>query len=231
MGVPYDVRLGAVAGWIGFIGVVAAFIVIPTMLAGQPPTARTDPAAVIAYFRHPEFALIDGVLGVFVGILALVSFAMGLRSVLVATGDERSRAFANLGLALVLVTAPVYLVSTAIGAMLVQASSGDAATFASLFRLYDLMYDGGADVLEGAWIGAFAIAGIGGPFPRWLGWLGIAVMVSRWIKAFVPVAAVPDGIIPISGVLFLAWFLAIVVALTREARRPVLLRAPNVAAA
>src|SRR2546423_5095587 len=54
---------------------------------------------------------------------------------------------------------------------------------------------------------------------RWIGWLGVAVALSRWIKAFVPVSGVPETIIPISGILFLAWFLAIVVALTRVAMR------------
>ena len=74
-------------------------------------------------------------------------------------------------------------------------------------------------LLEGAWIGAFSTAILWTTFPRWIGWLGIAVMVSRWIKAFVPVAPVPEVVIPIGGVLFLIWFLAIVIGLTRVARR------------
>jgi len=219
LGASFEVRLGAVAGWIAFIGVTVALIVVPMALAGQPPTVLTDPAVVMAYFRHPEFALINGVLAVFVGILAILAFAYGLRSVLVSGGDARARTFADLGLMVLIVTAPVYLVSGALGAMLVQAADGDPATFATLFRLYDLIYNGGADVLEGAWIGAFSIAALGGSLPRWLGWLGVLVMISRWIKAFVPVAPVPEAIIPIGGVLFVAWFLAVVVLMTREAQR------------
>jgi hypothetical protein len=216
---PFEVRLAAVAGWIAFVGVVALFIVIPTLLAGQPPTVNTQPAAAMAYFRHPALALINGVLGIFVGILAILAFGYGLRSVLISGGDERTKVLADLGLAVLIVTLPVYVVSSAMGAMLVQAASGDPATFANLFRFYDVLYDGAADVLEGAWIGAFSIAAFGGALPRWLAWLGIGVMATRWIKAFVPVAAVPEAIIPISGVIFLAWFLAIVVTMTREARR------------
>ena len=221
MDTSFGVRLGAIGGWLGLGGVTVGFIVIPALLAGQPPTVHTPPGDVIAYFRHPEFAALNGVIGVFLGVLTIVPFGFALRSVLGSAGD-RARAFADLGLALLLVTAPVYLISSALGAMLVQASTGDPATFATLFRLYDVLYNGGADVLEGAWIGAFSVAAIlGGGMPRWVGWLGVALALSRWLKAFVPVAAVPETIIAISGVLFLAWFIAIVVALTRAAFRPI----------
>jgi hypothetical protein len=220
MRASFEVRLGAIAGWIGFVGVVLAFIAIPTMLAGQPPTVHTDPASVVAYFRHPEFALINGVLGVFVGIVALVPFGYGLRSLLQSTDDQRARTFADLGFAFLVIAAPVYLVSSTLGATLVQASTGDPATFATLFRFYDVTYNGAADVIEGAWIGAFSIAALFGSVPRWIGWLVILLAISRWIKAFVPVAPVPEVVIPIGGVLFLAWFLVIVLALTRAASRP-----------
>jgi hypothetical protein len=164
--------------------------------------------------------LINGVLGLFVGIVAIVPFGYGLRSVLRSGTDARARVLADLGLAFLLISAPVYLVSGALGAMLVQAADGDPATFASLFRLYDVMYNGGADVLEGAWIGAFSLAALWGPVPRWIGWLGLAVMATRWIKAFIPVAPIPEAVIPLSGLVFIAWFLVIVVALTRAARAP-----------
>jgi hypothetical protein len=220
MRAPFEVRLGAISGWIALVGVIVGFIAIPVAIAGQPPTVSSDPATVIAYFRHPEFALIDGVAGVFFGVVAIVPFAYGLRSVLRAGGQDRARVFADLGLALVVVTAPVYLVSSALGAMLVQAANGDPTTFATLFRLYDVMYDGGADVLEGAWIGAFSLAAlwaVTAPIPRWVAWIGIAVGLSRWIKAFIPVAPVPEAVIPLSGLLFVVWFIAIVVVVTRAA--------------
>jgi len=214
----FEARLGAAAGWVSLIGVVTVFILIPMLVAGQPPTVNTEPAAVMAYFRHPEFALIDAV-GAFVGI-AILPFGYGLRSVLASRGDGRTRVLADLGLITLVVATPIYLVSNALAAMLVQAADGDPAMFTSLFRLYDVLYDSAGDVLEGAWIGAFSIATIWGPLPRWIGWLGIALAASRWVKAFIPVAAVPETIISISGLLFIAWFAAIVVALTRAAGRP-----------
>jgi uncharacterized membrane protein len=220
MQAPFELRLGSIAGWIAFMGVVSLLIVIPMALAGQPPTVNSDPASVVAYFRHPELALIHAALAPFVGV-ALVPFAYGLRSAFQSGVSNASRAFADLGFALVLVTVPVYVLSSALGAALVHAADGDAATFASLFRFYDLLYNAGADVLEGAWIGAFSISILAASAPRWIGWLGVTVMLARWIKAFVPVATVPEIVVSVGGVLFLAWFLAIVVMLTRLARRPV----------
>ena len=104
---------------------------------------------------------------------------------------------ADLGFALLLVSAPVYLVSGALGAMLVQAADGDAGTFAILFRLYDVLWS---------------------PMPRWIGWLGVAVMATRWIKAFIPFAPVPEAVALLGGLVFVAWFIVIVVMLTRAAR-------------
>lgn len=218
MNASFAVRLGAAAGWIALLGIVTTLIAIPMALAGQPPTVNTDPAAVMAYFRHPEFALINGVLAVFVGIVAIVAFGYGLRSWLQSGVDERARVMADLGFGLLLVSAPVYLVSGALGAMLVQAADGNPGTFASLFRLYDVMYNGGADVLEGAWIGAFSVAALWSPMPRWIGWLGLAVLATRWIKAFIPFAPVPEAIALLGGLVFIAWLIVIVVALTRAAR-------------
>lgn len=214
-----DVKLGAIAGWIGFFGILIAFIAIPTALAGQPPTVNTDAAAVMAYFRHPEFVAINAVIGVFVGVLTIVVFGHGLRAALSAGQDPRARLMAELGLLLLVVTVPVYVISSAFGAMLVQAASGDAATFATLFRFYDLLYNGAADVLEGAWIGAFSAAILWSPLPKWIGWLGLIVMATRWIKAFIPVTGGPEAILPIGGIAFLIFFVAVVAALTRESRR------------
>jgi hypothetical protein len=228
MDTSYAVKLGAAAGWIGFVGVVGAFIAVPMLLAGQPPTMNTDLPAVMAYFRHPELAVINGFLGVFVGAVAIVAFAYGLRAALRQTGDGRTRTFADLGLAILMVSVPVYIVSGALGATLVHAADSDATTFATLFRLYEVMYDGAADVLEGAWILSFSIASLASPFPRWLGWLGIALGLSRWVKATIPFGASLEIIIPISGILFIVWFLVTVIALTNAARRPGLTRAAEV---
>ncbi len=226
----YPVRLGALAGWIGLVGVMGAFVLVPMLVAGQPPTIATDLPTVMAYFRHPEFIVINGYVGVFVGAVAILAFGYGLRAALREMGTERGRTFADVGLALLVVSVPIYVVSSALGATLVHAADGDAATFGTLFRLYETLYDGTADVLEGAWIISFSIAMLGGAMPRWLAWLGIALGLSRWIKGAIPFGAPLDPIIPISGILFAAWFVLVVVGLTYVARRPAPLTAAGNAA-
>ncbi|MEP7106291.1 MAG: hypothetical protein ABI838_10640, partial [Chloroflexota bacterium] len=56
----FAIRLGAAAGWLALVGVVAGLIVIPTVIAGQPPTSYTELSAVRAYFAHPELAILLG---------------------------------------------------------------------------------------------------------------------------------------------------------------------------
>src|SRR6266404_3715702 len=97
---PFAVRFGAVAGWIAVIGIFVGFIAIPMALAGQPPTMAADLPTAMAYFRHPEFALINGLIGVFVGVVAILPFGIALRAVLRDATDERTRAFADVGLAI-----------------------------------------------------------------------------------------------------------------------------------
>ena len=208
----------AVAGWIAFVGVAGGLILVPTIIAGQPPTMNTATADAIAYFRHRELIPLNAVISVFIAALPILPFGLGIWQVLGAGPDPRAATWADLGFLTLVVTVPIYVVCSALGAALSFAVDAPAS-FTMLHQLYQLLYNGAADVLEGAWIGAFALAALWAPVPRWLGWLGLVLATSRWVKAFVPVAAVPEAIIAISGVLFLAWFLAIVVVVTRAARR------------
>ena len=227
---PFVVRIGAVAGWLGLIGVVGGLIVIPAVIAGQPPTSSTDLSAVRAYFGHAQLALQFGLVNGFIA-LAFVTFGLGLRAAIRSVADDRSHAFADIGLGLIVVTLPLYLISGALGATLVDVAGRGAAELPTLFRLYDVTYDGLADVLEGGWIGAFSLAMLNGPLPRWIGLLGIVLGLSRWIKALAPFVALPDAITAVSGLLFLAWFVAIVVALTRFALRSSTAVSPSIAPA
>jgi hypothetical protein len=214
----FSLRLAAAAGWVAFIGIVGGLILVPTLIAGQPPTAATPLADAMGYFAHPGFAALNALGSVLVAGLPIVPFGLGLRLMLRDSENERSAVMADVGFVLLMVALPVYVVSGALGGALAATANGNPAIFGVLHQLYQLLYNGAADVLEGAWIGAFAIAALLGGGSLWLGWLGLALAASRWIKAFVPVGAVPEAIIPISGVLFVAWFLVMVVTLTRAAR-------------
>ena len=226
----FAVQLGAVAGWLGFVGVVAGLIVVPTAIAGQPPTSSTELSSVGAYFSHPEIAIILGFVNGFIGV-AVIPFGLGLRAAIRSGVHDRDRAFADVGLGLLFVAGAVYLVAGALGAALVDVSTRSGGELATVFRVYDVLYNGLADVLEGGWIGAFSLAMLGGTLPRWIGWLGVIVGLSRWVKALAPFVVLPDALALVSGLLFVAWFLATVVALTRFALRAASARPPSTAAA
>lgn len=216
----FDIRLGAVAGWVAFLGVTILLVVGPMLVAGQPPSSQSSPAELTAYFGHGFLAPLYGVVAPLVVILTLIPFAIGLRAALRAgASDERTTTFADYGLGFLLVAAALYTVSGSMVAGLVDAASRDAGTMPTLFRQYDVLYDGAADVLEGAWIGAFSVAMLGGGMPRWIGWLGVVVGLSRCLKAFAPFAPALAPLAMPGGLAFLLWFLATVVAFTRVARR------------
>ena len=212
----FTLRLGAIAGWIAFAGVVGGLTIVPMILAGQPPTIRTPLADVARYFGHSELITLYAVVGVAVAAVPIVPFGMGLRE-MTGGSSPRAAAVAGMGFFLLVASIPLYVVSSALGAALASLAGVDASIFGPLHQVYELLYNGAADVLEGAWIGGFSVAMLLGTGPRWIGWLGVTLALSRFVKAFIPVTSlVPDAVSALSGLLFLAWFLAMVVALTRR---------------
>lgn len=214
---PFAIRLGAVAGWLALVGVVAGLVVIPTVIAGQPPTSYTELSAVRAYFAHPELAILLGFVSGFIAV-AFIPFGLGLRAAM-SSGSDRDRAFADVGLGLLVVAMGLNLVSGALGAALVDVAMRGGGELAPLFRFHEVMFNGLADVLEGGWVGAFSLAMLGGAMPRWVGWFGVALGLAHWVKALEPFIALPGAVDLIFGPLLVAWFLATVVALTRIALR------------
>src|SRR4026209_2111456 len=184
---PFHIRVGAAAGWVALVGVTVLLVIGPMVIAGQPPSSLSSPAEVAAYFGHGSLAPLYGVVGPLVVLSAIVPFAIGLRAALRAGAPGgRTAAFADYGVGFLLVAAALYAVSGSMVAGLVDAAGRDVGALMTLFRQYDVLYDAAADVPEGAWLGAFSIAMIGGPMPRWVGWLGFIVAGSRWLKAFAP---------------------------------------------
>ncbi len=209
----FALRAGATFGWLAFLGVAVGLVALPMAIAGQPPNLASSAGDVRAYFAHSALAVINALSPLIV--IAMIPFALALRNSL-RIGDDRARLAADAGLLTLIVTVPLYVISSALGSTLVAAATGGWSTLDSLFRFYEVLYDGGADFLEGAWVGAFSIAMLGAPGGRWLGWLGIGVAVSRWIKATGPVVALPDALALVGGVAFLVWFAWTVVWLTRQ---------------
>lgn len=212
---PFAIRLGAAAGWLALIGVVAGLVIIPAAIAGQPPTTYTDMSVVSAYFAHPQLAILLGLATGFIA-LAFVPFGLGLRAA-VSSSSAGDRAWADVGVGLLVIALGINLVSGALGATLVEVATRGGAELAPLFRLHEVMFNGLADVLEGGWIGAFSLAMLGGAMPRWIGWFGVAFGLAHWVKALEPFVKLPDAVDLLFGPLLVVWFLATVVALTRVA--------------
>lgn len=206
-------RVGALAGWTSLLGVVVVLVILPTAIAGQPVTGTIDPGAIRAYFSHPELAFSLAYVNALI-VVAIVPFALALRRNLGST--QRAEFFANVGLVAIVVTAGLYLIQGALAAALITAVAG-GFDVVPVFRFYDVLYNGVADIWEGLWIGSFsaAILSGGSVFPRWVGWLGISLGALRWIKALGPFAAIPPALALISGVVFFLWFAMADVGLTR----------------
>jgi len=209
----FGLRVGAAFGWVAFLGVAIGLIAIPMAIAGQPPTFQSTIAEARAYFGHQELAVVN-VLSPLIAI-ALIPFGFALRNAL-RLGDERGRFAADVALIALIVTAPLYVISSSIGAALAGEAARDSTSFEALFRLHSILYDSAADFLEGTWIGAFGLATLAGPGRSWLGWLGVAVGLSRWVKALAPVIVVPDVVVLVGGIAFLVWFAWTVVRLSRQ---------------
>ena len=213
---PFAVRLGAVGGWLAIVGLSVGLIILPAAIAGPPPSPSASPEALRAYFDHPGLAILNGYVTGFVA-LGFVAFGLGMR-VAFGAGSERDRAFADLGVVLVVIAMGLNLISGALVAALVDAAGRGGTDLTSLVRLHDVTYDGLGDVLEGGWMAAFSVAMLGGVTPRWIGWYGIALGVAHWVKALGPFTTLPDMVDMLFGLLILVWFLATVVTLTRIAR-------------
>jgi hypothetical protein len=224
----FSLRAGAAAGWLAFVGVAVGLVAIPMAIAGQPPTISSSTAEVRAYFGHGELAMVETLSPIIA--IAMLPFALALRAVLRPQGGPAAFA-SEVGLLAIIVAVPLYVVSSALGAALVHVAGTGGAAFDVLFRTYSVLYDGAADFLEGAWVGAFALAMTSLPATRWVGWLGLAVAASRFVKALAPVVPLPDALAIVGGIAFLVWLAAVVIWLTRASASARLTAAAPVPAA
>lgn len=214
----YAVRVGAGAGWFALAGLLIGLVILPAAIAGQPPTTSSSATEIRDYFSHPELGILNGYVTGFVAI-GFVAFGLGLRSAL-ATGTDRDRFFADLGVALLVIAMGLNVISGALVAAGVDATARGTSDLTQLLAFHNVTFDGLGDVVEGGWIGAFSIAMLGGAMPRWIGWFGVALGVAHIGKALGPFIALPDAIDAVFGVVIALWLLATVVALTRLARQP-----------
>jgi len=199
-------RIGSIAGWLTLIGILGFEVIVPQAIAGQRVSGTTDAAAISAYYGHSTLSPVVG-LGGFVILLAFLPFVTAMRASL--PGDERTRLLATIGVAFAVAAAPLYVVKSAIAATLVSIAGG-GGDVVPLFRLWDLLYNGGVYAFEAGWILGLGLAAAGAPgFPRWFAALtalvgGLQLVNMTGLFLGIPDAATLPGNIALAGWLAVA---------------------------
>lgn len=214
----FDRRIAARAGaWTGvamFAGILAFVVVGPQIVAGERVSGNVDEAAIRAYYDHTPLLWL-ATASFFVPPLMLLFF-VSLREVV---GTDPGRRFlANFALLAAAVEAALLMGQSALSAALVaQASSG--GEIMSLYRVWDYLYNSGADAVEIGWILGFSLAarGIAG-FPRWFAAHGAIASALLVVIVFLLPAGVPDRVHLILYMPAIAWILVAIVSLFRHAR-------------
>jgi len=207
-------RAGGIAGWILLLGIVILQVAIPSAIAGQPLSATIDPALIATQYGHPELATLTAL--DFLLVLPLVVFAVALRETLASL--DAARFAATVGLAFLLVEAPLILTQYALQATLVTlAASGDSPV--PLFRFWDLLYNGAVYAIEAGVVVSFGVAARSHPaFPRWLPAFAVAVGVLQVVNMAAVFGWIPTGVTLIGNVGFAVWLGVSSYGLLRAAR-------------
>jgi hypothetical protein len=208
-------RIGAYAGWISVIGIFAYNIGL-TAIVGQRVSGTTDVAAIQDYYRHAIIA--PASIAPFLVIVAIVVFALAMREILVTVPGGRF--LANLGLLLVVAEAPVILTESSLQAALV-ATATNGGDVLPLFRLWDVLYNSAAYVLEAGWVGAFGLAmREATSFPRWLPRFSLLVAALQLVNMSAIWVGIPDTFTLVGNIFFAIFFVGASIGLGRLAAAP-----------
>jgi hypothetical protein len=207
-------RIGAVTGWLTLASVLLFSVIGPQIIAGQRVSGVLEPAAIQAYYRHAALAPFSA--AGFVIILFLLPFVLALRQSLAS--NERARFFSTLGLLFAIAAVPLYLASNTLQATLVAIAAG-GGDIVPMFRLWDVLYNGAAYVLEAGYAAAFAIAMRDTPeFPRWMPVYGLVVALLQLVNASALFTGIPDMVTLVGNLAFMGWFIGASIGLSRLAR-------------
>jgi hypothetical protein len=207
-------RAGAIAGWTLLAGILILQVGIPSVIAGQQLSGIADPAAIAAHYDHAELGTLTAL--DFLLVLPLVVFAVALRETLAVA--DRARFAATLGLAFLIVEAPVILTQYALqGTLVTIASSGDAIL--PVFRFWDLLYNGAVYALEAGVVVSFGLAARGNAaFPGWLPAFSLVVATIQIVNIAAVFGWIPAGVTLIGSIGFAIWLGASSFGLMRVAR-------------
>ena len=208
-------RVGAAAGWASLAGIFGYHIAL-TVLAGQRVSGTTDTAAIAAYYRQPVIATAS--IEQFFVLAVMLVFVFTLREVCASAG-ARARTFATLGLLFAAVEVPVILTEVSLQASLVAVATAGGDVL-GLFRLWDVLYNSGAYVLEAGWVLCFGLAvRETAAFPRWLPALSYLVVAAQLVNVTAIWVGIPDSATLAGNLLLAVWFGATSVGLGRVAAR------------
>jgi len=208
-------RLGSAAGWVSLIGIFGYHIGL-TIVAGQRVSGTTDIAAIAAYYREPIIAMAS--VEQFIVAAIMLVFVFALRETC-ASASPRARLLATLALLFAAVEIPVILTEISVQAALV-AVAGRGGDVLGLFRLWDVLYNSGAYVLEAGWVLCFGLAVRDlAAFPRWLPRLSYVVCAIQLVNMSAIWVGIPDPATLIGNLLLGVWFGATSFGLGRVAAR------------
>src|SRR4051794_18567755 len=197
-------RIASTAGWLTLAVILAAEVVVPSLLVGLPPTGSTDRAVVEAYYRH-EVLLPLGLVAI-ASIIGFLVFVTALREVLVRR--EEAALWANAGFAFAVVAAALLLVRTAIQMALVRGVAASSDVMPAFFT-WDFTYNSAVYAMEASYPVAFAIAMTASArAPRWLLGLAALVGVLQLVNMTSLVLGLPSAVTLPGTLAFAAWFAA-----------------------
>lgn len=222
-------RLRAAAGWLLLITLGGIFLrhFGAQAIAGQPLSGPHVTSAIAAYYGHGALTGVYWLTAL--TYLAFVGFLIAFRSVIAERGDAIARLFADIGAAFGLVELPILFLELGLSAALVALSGSAAgesrAAMLGVFASWDWIFNGMADWLELGMVGMISLAcGRSGLIPRWLVALGVVAALLRPVSALVLVAGLPVELKLLVTLPFIAWFLALGIALVRTADREIAAR-------
>lgn len=209
-------RVGAIAGWLTLLGILLFDVIGPMIVAGQRVSGTLDAGAITSYYGNS--ALQYFVPAVFLTAAMFLVFGVALFESLGVS--EQARFHARLGLAFAIVEVPIIITKSALTATLVSiATSGGEVV--SLFRFWDVLYNGGVYVVEAGLVLAFGLAMRYVPaFPRWMLRFSLLAGALQLVNMTALFVGIPDYATIVGNLAFVIWFAGANVGLTRIAWQP-----------
>jgi hypothetical protein len=194
-------RVGAVAGWLTLVGILAFEVVLPMVVAGPRVTGSNDRAVVEAYYAHDALAWFA--LGIMAVLVAFLVFVTALREDILGRGGNSLAT--NVGWAAAVVAAGVLLVKSGLSMAAVR-GIGSGSDVMPTFFAYEFVYHSAVYAMEAVYPLAFAI-GLArlATTPRWYVWLAVVVSVLQVINFPALLIGTPDAATLPGNILFAAW--------------------------